>query len=153
MEMTAPATAMEPWSWNPTNGTSRFASDDADVNANNAILIASSCRPAFCGTSLHSPHQEANRMSGVHDDLGSSTSRSQSPIRINERLSNVMNTPGNDATHHAVASNCRPSANMRPQVTVGGCTPNPRKLKDASRMTTAATFSVATTTIGATIKG
>jgi hypothetical protein len=50
-----------------------------------------------------------------------------------------MASPGNSAKHQAVVTSLRPSSSMAPQLEVGGGTPKPRKLRDASATMTRAT--------------
>ena len=46
---------------------------------------------------------------------------------------NVIASPGKSEIHHALATYSRPSETIRPHVGVEGRTPNPRKLRDASK--------------------
>src|SRR5262249_23943914 len=73
-------------------------------------------------------------------------SRSQSPNRLKDNTVNMMATPGNIETHHAVTINSRPSAIMRPHAGMGRGSPAPRKLRVDSRRMTYPTWRVAKTT-------
>src|SRR5690349_18870331 len=44
----------------------------------------------------------------------------------------VIAMPGNVVIHHALLMYCLPSASIKPHVTVGDLTPNPRKFRDDS---------------------
>ena len=59
-----------------------------------------------------------------------------------------MANPGKTVSHGLVAMVDWASMSMFPQVGVGGWTPNPRKLRDDSRMMAFPTASVAPTTMG-----
>src|SRR5690606_13516571 len=59
-------------------------------------------------------------------DLGSSQSRTPSPIKLKPMTTVRIASPGKADTHHC-ATSWRPSATMEPHSGVGGTTPNPRK--------------------------
>ncbi len=64
-----------------------------------------------------------------------------------------MAIPGNAVSHHASKIYSLPFVRMFPQLGFGGCTPNPRKLRPASRSTAVASPIVAVTKTGARALG
>src|SRR5699024_2880148 len=77
--------------------------------------------------------------------FGSKTSRSQSPNKIIPCAVIVTAITGNVATPQLSAKSSLPVFNIIPQDTVGGCTPIPKKLKEASAIIVLATLKVAVT--------
>ena len=61
--------------------------------------------------------------------------------------------PGRVDIHHSVLMKRRPSATIEPHAGVGGSTPKPKKLKEASIKITEPTLSVDTTTVEAKTLG
>ena len=67
--------------------------------------------------------------------MGSRTSRTPSPRRLNASTVSVMARPGNIMSQGARNSSLRPRPSMSPHSAAGGCTPKPRKPRAAaSRM-------------------
>ena len=69
---------------------------------------------------------------------GSMASRSASPNRLMPSTVKMIASPGNTPSHHALVRYSLPWLSMPPQLGVGGCTPNPRKLSDDSAMISSA---------------
>src|ERR1019366_5149718 len=76
---------------------------------------------------------------------GSIRSRNQSPNRFTDSTRSVIAMPGMIDTHQASAIRPRPSEIISPQVGVGGGMPAPRKLSEASAMTTTPMLRVTST--------
>src|SRR3990172_6594487 len=70
-----------------------------------------------------------------HLDFGSSASRRPSPTKFMLSTLRPIIAVGNTTSHHADSMKRRASFRSRPQLGVGGCTPRPRKLSEASERT------------------
>src|SRR5574341_764902 len=66
--------------------------------------------------------------------LGSIASLSASPNKLMPSTVRMIASPGNRPSHHALVRYSLPWLSIPPQLGVGGCTPNPRKLSDDSAM-------------------
>src|SRR6185369_2950660 len=78
--------------------------------------------------------------------VGSSMSRSQSPVRLTASDVTIRTRPGKVEIHQAESRYSRPSWTITPHEGVGGWMPRPRNESVASRMIARASSSVATTT-------
>src|SRR5262249_14763836 len=76
---------------------------------------------------------------------GSMRSRKPSPIRFNPSTVIMIAAPETVETQGALRRNSRPSLITPPQVGVGGWTPRPRKLREASIRIASAALTVAMT--------
>ena len=76
-----------------------------------------------------------------------------SAIKLNPRIVKRIATPGNTVIHQAIPSVDLDSIRILPQLGVGGCTPNPRKLKPDSIKIAPAIPRVAFTNTGPTALG
>src|SRR5690625_2416377 len=69
-------------------------------------------------------------------NVGSKTSRVQSPSRLNPKTATIIANPGNVPSHQALFKYSLPSANIDPQVGILGGIPRPKKLKPDSKTMT-----------------
>ena len=76
-------------------------------------------RAATAGRARDRPHVRTRR------SRGSIRSRSPSPIRLSPSTVRTIASPGNRASHGAIATSVWLSASIRPQDGVGGCAPSP----------------------------
>src|ERR1019366_132440 len=77
------------------------------------------------------------------DALTSSASRRPSPRKLRENRVSENTQPGKTSSHQNSSIFSAPSLIRAPHELMGGCTPRPRKLRNASSSITAGTVSVA----------